>query len=409
MVNRSLKKNILGNNLLFGILTFTLLTVTCFTQNLPLGKITVEDGLSNSYVNCLLQDSFGFIWFGTDDGLNRFDGYDIKVYRNVSDDSTSLSDNVIWSLFEDRDRFLWIGTKTGKLNRYDPYNDRFENWFLPYNDNEEKSITYITQDKNKLIWIGTYRNGIYRFNPSLNKFDHWQNVGIPDTSVDFNRLFLGVAVSSWDAGWLAGDNGKIYATADYGDTWLPRVSGTDKDLCDIVFKNPSEGVVAGRNGTVKFTTDAGLTWHEDSYLSSLTTKDILSISEVDSNTASAITVNNYNGDSQGSGTTFFLAVSSEPFVGIKNDNNVTPSEFKLEQNYPNPFNPSTTIEFLIPQTSIVHLDEYNVLGEQVTTLLNEERPAGNQSVQFNASNLPSGIYFYSIKAGSYYDSKKWSI
>ncbi|MEJ2103547.1 MAG: two-component regulator propeller domain-containing protein [Ignavibacteriaceae bacterium] len=150
-------------------------SVKNLAQNQQFGKLTSEDGLSNSYVNCLLQDSYGFMWFGTDDGLNRFDGYEIKVYRNIPDDSTSLSNNIIWSLFEDSKGFLWIGTMSGKLNRYDPSKDEFDHWFLDSNDPEGRNITFIYEDSRGFIWVGTYRNGLYGFNPSQNKFDHWIN------------------------------------------------------------------------------------------------------------------------------------------------------------------------------------------------------------------------------------------
>jgi len=144
-------------------------------QNIPFGRLTTENGLSNSFVNCLIQDRTGFIWFGTDDGLNRFDGYDIKVYRNNPDDKSSLSENIIWALWEDNTGNLWIGTKSGGLNRYDPATDKFEHWDLDSNATGEINITYIYEDSKKYIWIGTYRNGLYRFNPSQNKFEHWQN------------------------------------------------------------------------------------------------------------------------------------------------------------------------------------------------------------------------------------------
>ncbi len=146
-----------------------------FAQNIQFGQITVDDGLSNSYVNCLLQDKTGFIWFGTDDGLNRFDGYEIKVYRNNPDDSSSISNNTIWSLWEDHSGYIWIGTKGSKLNRYDPYFDRFEHWDLDSNGTSELTISFIFEDSNSFIWIGTYRNGLYRFNQSQNKIDHWKN------------------------------------------------------------------------------------------------------------------------------------------------------------------------------------------------------------------------------------------
>jgi hypothetical protein len=87
-------------------------------------------------------------------------------------------------------------------------------------------------------------------------------------------------------------------------------------------------------------------------------------------------------------------------------NNLLPNEYVLEQNYPNPFNPTTTIEFSMPQSGMVNLAVYNILGEQVKALINEERTAGKHSVQFNANHLASGIYFYQLQAGSFTQTKK---
>jgi len=83
-----------------------------------------------------------------------------------------------------------------------------------------------------------------------------------------------------------------------------------------------------------------------------------------------------------------------------------PTEFILEQNYPNPFNPSTTIKYSIPEISKVKLTLFNLLGEEVTTLLNEEKVAGNYSIEFNASSLPSGVYFYQLRADEFVNTKK---
>ncbi len=157
------------------ILISLLITAAVYSQEFKFNKLTSEEGLSNSFVNCLLQDRTGFIWFGTDDGLNRFDGYNIKVYRNHPDDNSSISDNIIWALHEDRSGNLWIGTKSGGLNKYNPHTDTFEHWALDSNSTDVINITYIYEDSKKNIWIGTYKNGIYRFNPSQNKLDNWQN------------------------------------------------------------------------------------------------------------------------------------------------------------------------------------------------------------------------------------------
>lgn len=94
-------------------------------------------------------------------------------------------------------------------------------------------------------------------------------------------------------------------------------------------------------------------------------------------------------------------------TSVENDqNNILPEEYLLQQNYPNPFNPSTTIQFSIPQAGNVTLKIYNLLGEEVKTLADEYRLAGKHSVQFNANNLASGIYFYRIQSGSFVETKK---
>jgi len=156
---------------------FLLLSVCSkhFPQSISFGYFSVQEGLSNSFVNCLLQDKTGFIWFGTDDGLNRFDGYEIKVYRNNPEDKSSISENIIWALCEDHSGNLWVGTKSGGLNKYNPATNKFEHWDLDSTSAEEITITYIYEDSKSNIWIGTYHNGLYRFSTLQNKFDHWQN------------------------------------------------------------------------------------------------------------------------------------------------------------------------------------------------------------------------------------------
>jgi len=86
------------------------------------------------------------------------------------------------------------------------------------------------------------------------------------------------------------------------------------------------------------------------------------------------------------------------------------TEFKLNQNYPNPFNPSTTINFSVPEeNTLVSLKIYNSLGQEVGTLINQEVPAGNHEVQFDATGLSSGVYFYTLTAGSFVESKKMAL
>jgi hypothetical protein len=89
-----------------------------------------------------------------------------------------------------------------------------------------------------------------------------------------------------------------------------------------------------------------------------------------------------------------------------NDDHSPMINYRLSQNYPNPFNPTTKISYSLPKSSLVQLKIFNLLGQEIATLVNEEKPAGNYEVNFNASNLPSGVYLYKIQAGDYIETKK---
>jgi len=91
---------------------------------------------------------------------------------------------------------------------------------------------------------------------------------------------------------------------------------------------------------------------------------------------------------------------------VKTTGETIPNNFILMQNYPNPFNPTTTISFSLPTKSFVSLKVYDVLGNEVAVLLSDELPAGKFERQWNAAELPSGVYFYSLKAGSFTSTKK---
>ena len=97
--------------------------------------------------------------------------------------------------------------------------------------------------------------------------------------------------------------------------------------------------------------------------------------------------------------------SMQTITGFK-DKKALPSTYKLEQNYPNPFNPTTTIKYSVPEMSKVSVTIYNLLGEELAALVNEEKVAGYYTVEFNAAALPSGVYFYQLKAGDFMQTKK---
>jgi hypothetical protein len=105
------------------------------------------------------------------------------------------------------------------------------------------------------------------------------------------------------------------------------------------------------------------------------------------------------------GGLYIKLIDSPTIIEGTEDENL-PTEFTLDQNYPNPFNPVTTMQYSIPQRSNVILKVYDVLGNEVATLVNEEKPAGSYEVEFSAAGLSSGIYFYQLQAVNFVETKK---
>ncbi len=125
-----------------------------------LQHLTIEDGLSQSAIFALMQDRQGFIWIGTKDGLNQYDGYHFTVFQHNPFDSTTLSSNFVTAIFEDSRGYLWVGTREGGLNRMDRNNEQFRHY--RHNSQHPGSpsdnrITAITEDKSGTLWIGTVR------------------------------------------------------------------------------------------------------------------------------------------------------------------------------------------------------------------------------------------------------------
>ena len=177
-----------------------------FLQPIHFNNLSTKDGLSNNKVVALLQDKTGFLWFGTEDGLNRFDGYEFKVFRNDPADSNSISSNNIWSLFEDDDGNIWIGTKSGELNRYDAKRDIFEHWKIESKNYKENSVNEIYRDKEGIIWIGTYQSGLYRLNFKTNELTNW-NYKPGDPHSLSNNFVTFIAEDSDGYLWISTYNG----------------------------------------------------------------------------------------------------------------------------------------------------------------------------------------------------------
>jgi signal transduction histidine kinase/ligand-binding sensor domain-containing protein len=162
-------------------------------QNLRFENISLEEGLSQSTVFATVQDHQGFLWFATEDGLNRYDGYDFTIYKHDPADPFSLRDNWILSLLVDQSGTLWIGTREGGLDRYDRESDQFIHYqYDPgdpasLNDNE---VTALYQDRAGFIWAGTHNGGLNIFDPEDEVFTHYQHDPDDANSLSSNSVTI---------------------------------------------------------------------------------------------------------------------------------------------------------------------------------------------------------------------------
>ena len=246
-----------------------------------------------------------------------------------------------------------------------------------------------------LTFTESYNVGAIKFS---NEGLGWLIVGkeifrTTDSGTNWNSVYSG-PLSFFDlctienCAWFTWAN-QVTFTSDGGYSWATHeicqfIPYAPNDARSISFVDKFNGWAATHNGEIYKTTDGGIVWTLDS---DLNYNSLFSICQANSVKLWAV----------GSGGTI-LYYNTSP-------NTVDPiqesiSNFLLSQNYPNPFNPSTIISWQLPASSFVTLKVYDILGREVAALVNEEKPAGIYETEFNAANLPSGVYFYQLQAGN---------
>lgn len=152
--------------------------------------INVEGGLSQNAVLSIAQDSQGFMWFGTEDGLNKYDGYQFTVFEHDPEDLTSLVDNYVSEIFVDRSGDIWIGTRGG-LDRYDRQTDSFAHYPSAADDSAGLVGTWVIsiyEDKQGTLWVGTEEGGLNRFDRGSGEFTQFRREGFTPSSVSENAV-----------------------------------------------------------------------------------------------------------------------------------------------------------------------------------------------------------------------------
>jgi len=191
------------------------------TEEYIFRQLTDADGLSQSTIFAMIQDKDGYLWLGTIDGLNRYDGYEFRVYVNDPSDAASISDNFISALYEDSDGFIWVGTVNGYLNSFDKKTEVFKKYFindffstvkspdvnfyeypLAFSRNQINTITAIAEDNEGYLWIGTWGNGLIKFDKNNNRGIHYYNNPDNPFSISSNRV-TDLILDSNDDLWIA--------------------------------------------------------------------------------------------------------------------------------------------------------------------------------------------------------------
>ena len=154
-------------------------------------NLSIEEGLSQSVVNAIIQDQHGFIWLGTQDGLNRYDGYEFRVFKHDPSQAYSIGGNFIQAIHEDQAGNIWIGTLGGGLNRFDPVTEQFTTWLNdPANPHSISinSVSSIYPAQDGSLWLGTNGGGINHFDPATGRFTayHLEDDVVVEVLVDDN-------------------------------------------------------------------------------------------------------------------------------------------------------------------------------------------------------------------------------
>ncbi|MBK7631989.1 MAG: SBBP repeat-containing protein [Ignavibacteriales bacterium] len=354
---------------------------------------------SSDFANSLVIDTLGNVY--------------VSGWRYTS--SSTTADNYLTIKYNSAGLQLWVADYNGPANSIDIPSSiavdgngnvyvtgNSQNSLVSGADNDYATVMYNSSGVQQ--WVS-------RYNGPANGQDESKSIAIDDSGNVY------VTGQSTDVNGSTPD----YATIKYNslgvEQWVSRYTGIQNNSGDgaasLVLDNLGNVYVTGTSGsfsgtkadyaTVKYNSLGVQQWAERYNGPPGNGIDQAKSIVLDNQGNVYVT-----GSSAGSGTSVDFATIkySQTPTGINQTEYSLPEKYSLHQNYPNPFNPSTVIKYQLPISSQVIIKVYDVLGKEVATLVNEEKPAGRYQVNWNASNLSSGIYFYKIQSGSFVETKK---
>jgi photosystem II stability/assembly factor-like uncharacterized protein len=280
----------------------------------------------------------------------------------------------------DLHRIFFINSTTGWASSTKLYKTTNAglNWSILSNDPAE-NFFFINENTG---WKTTYSGGGSTVLKTTNGTASWVPI---HTTSDF-RVVYSVNFINDNTGWVSGYREYIAATTNAGVNWVQqRDMDNSVGLYSLTFLNQSTGWAVGDNGTILSTVNGGVNWQSSSVAG---TSRLTKVEFVNQSTGWAV-----------GGFGKIYKTTNGGFVSVQNLSE-TAGEFSLSQNYPNPFNPSTTIKFSIASAGFVELTVFSSLGQEIKTLVKGRINEGVYSVNFDASGLPSGIYFTRLTYGN---------
>ncbi|MCW9094446.1 MAG: T9SS type A sorting domain-containing protein [Ignavibacteriaceae bacterium] len=323
-----------------------------------------NSGLSNTYINCIYPDGDSLIWFGTWGGLFKFDG---NSWTNYNTTNSPFVTDLVLAVTRDLNGILWIGFKDGGMFKFDGINWTWYN----YNNSElpSNNVIKIIVDYSNNKWIATQPFG-------------------------FNDIGGGVAKFTDNLEWTVFDtsNSKLQTN------WITDIA---VDLDNSIWIS-TEPHWAGVYGNSNYYGGGAYRLFNEQLKFFSTNNSLLSDNKVN-----ALVVDIYGNKWFGTSNGISVYNESGIIMAVNGQQEIQDlSDYHLFQNYPNPFNPTTTIRFYLHVSNNIKLEIFNLLGEKVRTLVNDFYNVGIYEIEFNASNLPSGIYFYQLQVGNFKATKK---
>jgi photosystem II stability/assembly factor-like uncharacterized protein len=429
-----------------------IITLICYV-NLPAQWYDVSSGLPgglraysiDAYDSLIATGPFttnpNLLYITSDGGNNWYTRPLPNNLQSSPGDISIIGENKIW--FCTWDGEIYSTTDGGfnwQLQFYDTTMTKFMNYIemfdtlngmamgdAPANDKPalflkttNGGVNWISQNETSLIGLSSgdiwrrvdfvdINNGyFFSSGESPQKLYKTTNSGI-DWGVINDTIFCAV-IKGYEENIFLGEkiDGTIYRTLDGGQNWESDTWDFLGWALDIEFLPGDPSSVWCVSASIAFSSDTGRTWVNEYDLQSDFVYDIVFTNQDNGwlfTGAGGNFSNIYRTTNGGHGG---LIVSVDDDV-----KDFRPEGFRLEQNYPNPFNPTTTIKYQIPELSFVTLKVFDVLGNEISTIVNEEKPAGEYEVEFNpnshsrgSGNLSSGVYFYQLKAGSFIETKK---